>query len=247
MSLRKGIVVAVHASDHSVDLVMVDDGSRKVGVQVQSPNASGRAGTVDLPDVPTRKNKWDITEKVDWDVHATVDMIGRNPVVTGFIYPQVNKMLSSDPKVSIQRTKSDVLRYDDGNGNFGIVHPGGAFIAVGSTPDVYTFPSMADGAMAPDRNTDQKTYMRVSLGGQAVDIVMSPGGDLKITLKKDFTLECQSGTVKATEGLTFDSPTAHFTGEVTSDGDMIAGTVSVQNHVNTGVQKGGDNSGPPAK
>ena len=35
-------------------------------------------------------------------------------------------------------------------------------------------------------------------------------------------------------------------GSITSTQDMVAGTVSVQNHVNTGVQAGSDNSGPPA-
>lgn len=248
MTLRQGIVVAVHPEDHAVDLLMVDNGERLVGVQVQSANGSSRSGSIDLPEAPKRQKKWDITEATDMETIAFVDYVsGRNnPVVTGFRIPQVNSMLSKDPAVTLSRSKSDVMRYDDGKGNFGILHPSGAFIAVGATPDVYDFPSMADGALTLDRNTEQKTYMRVALGGQAVDIVMSPDGDLKISLKKDFTLECQSGTVKATEGLTFDTPKAHFTGEVTSEKDMIAGTVSLQKHLNTGVVKGGDKSGPPA-
>jgi porphobilinogen synthase len=47
--LKKGIVVAVHPEDHSVDVVL-SDGRRLTGVQVSTPNGSTRSGTSDMMD-----------------------------------------------------------------------------------------------------------------------------------------------------------------------------------------------------
>ena len=101
MSLRKGIVVEVHPEDHSVDIVMSDDASRLVGVQVITGNGSTRSGTSDLPEIPKRKDKWDISTPTGQDMHAIVGFFGRHPVVLGFIYPQVNQMLHKDPQLRI--------------------------------------------------------------------------------------------------------------------------------------------------
>ena len=77
MSFRKGIVVDTHPEDHSVDLVMTDDGSRLIGVKVLSQNGSSRSGSVDMPEVSGRKNKWDISQKTGQEVLAAVAFMGR--------------------------------------------------------------------------------------------------------------------------------------------------------------------------
>lgn len=246
MALRRGIVVATHPEDHSVDLVMSDNGARLVGVQVQTPNGSTRSGSVDLPDVPEKPNKWDVSKETGQDMIATVDTLNGQPIVTGFLYPQINQMLSKDPRALVGRHQSDVTWNIDRQGNAQIVHPSGAYIRIGETPDlVPTDGANADGNSKIDRNVGRKVHVRIGLAGQVVVLTMSPEGNVTLKMEQNLDIECVAATVKASANILFDTPKAHFTGEVTSDGDMIAGTVSVQHHVTTGVKSGNELSGPP--
>lgn len=222
MSKRQGIVVATHPEDHSVDLVMLDDGARLVGVQVQTSNGSTRSGTIDLPAVPAKKNKWDITQRTGQDMLALVDYVGRNPVVTGFLYPQINQMLQKDPKALYSRHQSDVEWGIDGDGNIQVTHPGGAYIRIGETPDkVDTAGKNADGNSKIDRNTGRKVNVRVGLAGNAVVLTMTPDGNVTIMLDKDFTIEAKGkGLLKAPDGITLDSPETRCTGNLTVDGAL---------------------------
>src|SRR5574343_844789 len=95
---RKGIVVDTHPEDNSVDLVMLDDGARLVGVKVMAFGASTRTGTIDLPEIPEKKDKWDITKPTGQEVEADVGCIGRQPYVAGFFFPPKNQMLWKDKK-----------------------------------------------------------------------------------------------------------------------------------------------------
>lgn len=197
MSLRKGIVVEVHPEDHSVDIVMADDGSRLIGVQVMTPNGSTRTGTVDLPAIPKRKNKWDVSKATGQDLHAIVGFVGRNPVVTGFIFPQVNQMLSADPTLRITRHQSDVMETLDGKGNYQWIHPSGTYIRFGETPDLEA-PANADGGAKADRNTSLKPYVRLGLAGGAMELTIAPDGSIKVTTQKGFEIEAaEQSTIKA--------------------------------------------------
>lgn len=198
---RKGIVVATHPEDHSVDLVMVDNGERLVGVQVQVPSGSSRSGTIDMPEVPEKKDKWDITQETGQDMHAIVDYVGRVPTVTGFLYPQINQMLFKDPKMRFSRHQSDVMSYIDGDGNIGIMHPGGAFIQIGEKPEKPELASKnADASLKPDRNTGKKVYLRVELAGNVARLTMTPDGTCELLLEKDFDLKAKGDITMEAEG-----------------------------------------------
>lgn len=197
MSLRKGIVVEVHPEDHSVDIVMADDGSRLIGVQVMTPNGSTRTGTVDLPAIPKRKNKWDISRATGQDLHAIVGFVGRNPVVTGFIFPQVNQMLSADPTLRITRHQSDVIETLDGKGNYQWIHPSGTYVRFGETPDLEA-PANADGDAKADRNTALKPFVRLGLAGGAMELTIAPDGSIKVTTQKGIEVQAaEPSTIKA--------------------------------------------------
>ena len=192
MSLRQGVVVATHPKDHAVDLVMVDTGERLVGVQVATPNGSARSGGVDLPDVPEKKDKWDITRETGQDMKALVDFVRGYPVVTGFLYPQVNQVLQKDPKMMYRRHQSDVEWMVDGEGNIQLNHPSGAYIRLGETPDkVDTAGKNADGNAKIDRNTGRKVNVRIGLAGNAVVVTMTPDGAVTFALETDFTIEAK--------------------------------------------------------
>lgn len=198
---RKGIVVATHPEDHSVDLVMVDNGERLIGVQVQVPSGSSRSGTIDMPEVPERKDKWDITQETGQDMHAIVDYVGRVPTVTGFLYPQINQMLFKDPKMRFSRHQSDVMSYIDGDGNMGIMHPGGAFIQIGEKPEKPELASKnADASLKPDRNTSKKVFLRVALAGNVAELTMTPDGTCTLKLEQNFEVEAKGDISLKAEG-----------------------------------------------
>lgn len=216
---RQGIVVEVHPEDHSVDLVMLDDGSRLVGVQVKTMNGSTRTGTVDLPMVPVKKNKWDISKPTGQDLKAIVDYIGRNPYVSGFLFPQVNQMLSKDGQTRIDRHQSDVIETIDGKGNYQWMHPSGLYIRIGETPDLEPLQN-ADGGLAVDRNTDVKPWMRIALPGGKLTITVNPEGQIQIDTQDGVILQAQKAvTVQSAEGINLNAPTVHVSNDLTVGGN----------------------------
>lgn len=226
---RIGYVVATHPDDHSVDLVMADDGSRLVGVQVSTMNGSTRSGSVDLPAVPDKADKWDISKLTGQDMKALVDYYGRTPVVTGFLYPQINQILSKDPKLRYDRHQSDVISSIDGDGNIQVEHPCGAYVRFGETPDKVSLEGKnADANSKVDRNTGRKAFFRIGLGGNAVVVTMTPDGDVTMKLDKDFSVDatgnaniaCKAATVTASESATIDSPETFVKGNLTVDGKL---------------------------
>lgn len=192
MSSRKGIVVEVHPHDHSVDLVMADDGSRLVGVQVATPNGSTRTGTVDLPQIPVRKNKWDIGTPTGQDMHAIVSFVGKHPVVTGFLYPQVNQMTHADPKLQMTRHQSDVVTTVDGDGNIQLAHPSGLFLRIGAAPEKMDYAGKNNDANSViDRNTSSTPYVRLSMAGGKAVLTIAPDGAVLLTTETTVDVQAQ--------------------------------------------------------
>ncbi|EDY2030044.1 hypothetical protein GTB64_004486 [Salmonella enterica] len=219
MALRKGIVVAVHPEDHSVDLIMVDNYARMAGVTVTTSSGSSRTGSIDLPDILPRKDKWDIREKTGQEVFALVDMVVRRPIVTGFIYPQISQMTHNDPKLKYNRHTSDVQTYTDGEGNMGLLHPSGAHITIGTVPDPKDFAGQNfDKSLKIDRNTDKKVYLRVALAGNVAVLTMTPEGECTLHLDKTLNIDCTTATIKASDSIVLDTPKTHITGDLAVDG-----------------------------
>lgn len=216
MSMRIGIVVATHPEDHSVDLVMADDGSRMVGVQVLANSASTRSGAVDMPSVPAKADKWDITKPSGQDMKAIVGFVGRTPVVLGFLYPQINQMTLNDPNTRLFRHQSDVISVIDGNGNIDLLHPSGFSIRIGETPDHINPAGMnADGNLAQDRNTGRKAYLRVSTSGGTAVLTITPDGAVSLTCDKTVDVIAQKEvTVQTPVSVTLDTPNTFCTGNL---------------------------------
>lgn len=242
MTMRQGYVVAVHPEDHSVDLVMADDGSRLIGVQVATPNGSARSGTVDLPDVKQPGDKWDITKPNGQDMKALVSFIGRNPVVTGFLYPQVNQMLLKDPKARRYRHQSDVETLIDGDGNIQVTHPSGTYIRIGETTDPDTLEGKFADKSAVDRNTSKQVSIRVAMAGGTAVLTISPTGAVSLTTQQTVDIEAQGAvTVKSPVRVTLETPLVDV-----PSGDVVASGISLVNHVHKDSMPGPATTGKPA-
>lgn len=231
--MQKGIVVATHPGDHSVD-VLLSDGRRLVGVQVMTPNGSARTGTFDMPAVPARADKWDISKPNGQDQIAIVEFVGGVPLVVGFLFPQISQMTFNDAKMRVSRHQSDVMSVIDGDGNMQISHPSGAFIRLGETADAMDLAAKnTDASLAADRNTGRKLFMRVVVPG-AFDLKITPDGQLTLSLT-------QGAVIDAPDGITLNTPLVSV-----PNGDVVASGVSLVSHVHTGVEPGPANTGPPA-
>ena len=220
--LRRGIVVDTHPEDNSVDLVMSDDGSRLTGVQVLVKSGSTRSGSVDLPMVPPKGDKWDITTETEQEQIAIVGDLGQGaPVVLGFIYPQISQMglKKEDKQVAFERHQSDVTRRIDGEANIDFQHPSGFSIRIGETPDHHVYPATDfDEKLAIDRNVERRPYLRVTSAGATINMVFSPDGAITLTCDQTIDIHAkQDITVKTDATMTLDAA-----GEITiKSGDHI--------------------------
>lgn len=216
--LRLGRVAAVHPEDHSVDLVMVDDGSRYVGVPVLAATASSKTGVFDMPEVAAGGDKWSLSEKRSSEMLAVASMMGGSPlpVVLGFLFPQVNGMLFEDKNRRVMRHASDVYTTIDGDGNMEVAHPSGTYIRIGETPDHEDLTGRDfDGQWAIEKNTGRSPHLQVEVkaaGASKFKLHVDPSGNV--------TLEHSGNLVVRTDG----QATVEVAGQATVE---VGGTTTV--------------------
>ena len=252
MSLRIGRVTAVHHEDHSVDLVMVDDGSRLTGVQVLAVGASSNTGVVNLPEPVATPDKWDLTQRTSRDASAVVGMVGTAWVVVGFLMPQVSQMTFAAGRY-VNRLASDVYTSVDGNGNIELHHPSGAYIRLAETPGHEDLAGQNfDGNWALTKNTGRSLHLQVVVGDTTVHI--TPGGDISIDHPGNLTVNtggdasvtvAGSTTVTSTGAVevnaptvTIDSPSTTCSGNLT-----VTGTTTTGGLTSTGAAGGASITG----
>lgn len=232
MSKKTGYVVATHPGDHSVD-ILLSDGRRLTGVQILSHNASTRTGTAGLPAVPDKADKWDVTKLTGQDMKAVVDFVDGVPLVMGFLFPQINQMTSDDPKLQVSRHQSDVYESIDGDGNWQQVHPSGAYVRIGETPDLVDMAGKnTDGTAAFDRNTDKKVFIRIQTAGGTAMVTCSPDGKVDVVAQQDVTVTTQGAAtveaigivkLKSSQLVIIDAPDAQTTGNLEVLGHLSFG------------------------
>lgn len=184
--LRIGRVVEVHPEDNSVDLVMIDDGSRVAGVQVLSNSATGNTGMHDLPSVDRPGgDKWNITTPTDRDMIAVVGSVGRQAVVLGFLFPQVSQMLFAEKNRKVTRHASDVYTTVDDAGNTELYHPSGTYLRIGTSANHEDLTGKdSDGRWKISRNTDKAVSVRLRVanaGAVKATLTIDPNGNVSLT------------------------------------------------------------------
>jgi hypothetical protein len=204
---------------------------------------------------------------------AAVGYMGKNPVVTGFLFPQVSQMTHDDPKLRMDRHQSDVITTIDGDGNIQLAHPSGLFIKIGSEPGKVDFTGRnTDKNLLVDRNTETTPYVCISMANSTAVLTIAPNGSVTLTTETTIDVTAQGNINVTTKGsahvtasesatvttpqLTIDATTTNITNDLNVGRNLVvAGSTAVQaitaegsdigaDHGHEGVVSGSDVSGP---
>ena len=218
-------VVAMHPEDNSADIVFLDNGARAVGVPIiAGVGASSRTGTVDSPDPTVGVDKWAPQDSNATDVTAVVGWIQNQPIITGFLFPQVSQMLFADRNRRIVRHTSDVYSTIDGMGNAEFYHPSGAYVRFGTSPAHEDLTGKdLDGKWALQAGLP--VHIHIEQAGGVASIDMAPSGAIVVNTASTLDVTA-TGAVNVTAGgatvtaptVKIDSPITHCTGALTVDG-----------------------------
>lgn len=249
MSLTLARVAAVHPEDNSVDLVMVADGAHLSGVQVLSMSASTDSGIAGIaePSATADGDKWSLNEGTDRDLIAAVAYIGRRPVVTGFLFPQVCQMLFKRKNFFINRHPSDVYTTIDDNGNVTVMHPNGTFLQIGTSanPEDLTFKDF-DKKFVTTRNKDKAVFVKLRVvkdDVEAANFTINPNGTVSLQAATGITMSTPGFmSLYASGDFQIQSDTAIrlFGPSVTHNGKNIG-----VSHTHGGVTTGAGTTGAP--
>lgn len=259
-SLELGIVVATYQQGNSVD-VLLDDGSRLSNVQCMVQSGSDSSGHLDLVDIggPVDDTRWDPLAKRAIDMRAIIGFYRRNPVVLGFLLPQINQITFPDKNRRITRHVSDVYTAVDDSGNFETYHPSGTFMRVGATSAHEDLTAKdVDKSWAIKKNTGAavNVHLTVANAGSVVATLnidpngnlvgtfngnadLTVGGTCTINVIGDTVLTTPHATVHASGSVTLDTPTTHLTGNLIVDGTTnIAGQTTLAGVTSNGHDVG---------
>ncbi len=243
--LRLAKVVRAYPDGHSVDLVMYDDNSPVTNAQVMSGQASSRSGASGLiaPTAPP-DGEWGNQDSGDEDVFAIVGYMRGQPLVLGFLRPQVNQLSFGDKNRITYRFPSDVYVTCDGSGNFELSHPGGAFIRIATNPAHESLTGKdTDKKWKRDRNTGAKTHIHIEQGGGVASLNIDPDGNIDLKHAGNLATETGgnlsakvagnavaevSGTTDITSGgnLSITAPQITLNGNTIINGSLTQGTGS---------------------
>lgn len=253
-------VVNWNPESNSVDVVLMQDNRRFSGVQILSKKAGGDFGHYGLG-VPTETG-YDAKTTRKRDVFCVVAFVGANPVVMGFLFPQVTQMLFSkeaDPRyheMEVDRHPSDVFKIIDGDGNFELHHPSGAYIRVAEDP---SFEQLEGKDYLEkwkiEKNTDKRVHIHVEQAGGKAWVDIDPDGNIVVNGP---VLLCQTPKM-IVEGDVTVTGHMHVKGDVGTEGSLKAegdigaggdvtsgdGEVSLASHKHTGVQSGPSQTAGP--
>jgi hypothetical protein len=139
--LRVAKVCDTSPKGNALDLLFLDNLGIARNAQVLSRSAGTDFGDLDMPE-PTKPKDGNVfthKETKDRDIYAVVAMIGGEPVVLGYMPPQVNQLAfdkTKHPNLKISRHASDFYQVTDNEGNTGLIHPSGTAIKIGAPPSL---------------------------------------------------------------------------------------------------------------
>lgn len=229
---RLAKVVRVYPGGASVDIVNYDDGSPMSNVQVLSPVASTNCGMNDLPS-PTAPpdGEWGLQASGGRDMIAVVGFIRGQPLVFGFLFPQVSQMLFDHMNRMVYRHASDVYWTIDGSGNAEFFHPSGAYVRFGTSSAHEDLTGQDfDGKWAiPSR---PPVHIHVEQAGGTAVLNIDPPGNISLTHAGNLTTNTGgnlsatvAGTtsVNSTGAMSLTAPTITLNGNTVINGPLTQG------------------------
>ena len=189
---RLAKVVRTHPNGNSVDLLFFEDGSRASNVLcMASSGASVNSGFVDLPDT----GKGDGEDAWTWDddgksMTAVVGFMRGQPLVIGFLYPQVNQMAFNEKNRMIYRHSSNAYVTMDKEGNIDVVHPSGSFIRIGEkTTEKKMGGADFDGKWEVKQGKPASIHIEVISGSDVLaQVTMKDTGEVLIDTRKGLNM-----------------------------------------------------------
>ena len=144
--LRVARVLKSLPHQNAMDVIYLDSGTTAYAVPVMSHSAGYNHGVHYLPD-PRPKDfngkptdvDLGLGEPGDRDMLAVVANLMSNPIIIGFMYPEVtHNAFEYDkfPDMRVDRHTSDFETITMADGSFCLRHPGGTSIMVGDVPDL---------------------------------------------------------------------------------------------------------------
>lgn len=241
MSMNLARVVAIHPEDNSVDLVMVDDGARLAGVQVLAGAASSNSGRAELHE-PGRTvgDRWTLTEETSRDLIAVVGYVNRNPLVVGFLFPQVCQLLFARKNFRVNRHPSDVYTTVDDAGNVEVYHPSGTYLRIGEAPEHEDLTGQDfDKRWKIERNTGKAVHVQLQVknaGALKATLHIDPSGNVALDHTGDLGVST-AGSIEVSAG---GSIALTSGGLLTHNGKNVGAT-----HTHGGVVPGGGSTAVP--
>lgn len=226
-------VVAIHPGDHSLDALLLRTGARAVGVPVITQGASTTTGQSDLPTMtaPAGEARWNVAARTEQDVLVVLaPTAGGHWVALGFLFPQINAVLSGTPGAKVYRHGSGAWHSIGLDGTVTIGHPSGATATMGPT---------LDGGSPVGGDVDGRWQHGGANAAAAVGLRVAMPSGAVFTIAPD-----GKATLKAIGEAIIDTPLASFTGDIVAEGDVIAGTISLREHTHYAPDGGGETSEP---
>lgn len=212
----------MHPEDNSADILFLDNGARAAGVPIMAgAGTSNRTGTVDQPEPDfVGGSQWEPRDSKKTDITAVIGWIGNQPIITGYLFPQVSQMLFADADRRISRHTSDVYSTIDKDGNAEFYHPSGAYVRFGASPAHEDLTGQdLDGKWL--LQTLAPVYIHVEQAGGMASIDIAPDGAI---------------TIMAAAGVAINLSGGHV---VVTGGDVIADGISLKTHKHRGAASSG--------
>lgn len=194
-------VVFIHPERNKVDLVFLADGRRVAGVRVMSGEASSSSGRTGLvkPDAQDLDDPYAAPARSGRDVIACVAFYDGQPVVQGFLFPEVAECMFPDLDRFMHRTASDFYHTVDGQGNAEWFHPSGAYVRIATAQAHEDLRGKDfDAKFNPRRNAEKQVHIHIEQAGGVASVNIAPNGHIEVVSAVDINVTAGGAvTVKA--------------------------------------------------
>lgn len=193
--IRKGIVVGVHPSRRTVDLVDMQTGRPVAEVQVLAHQLASDGGEWSVPSVtpPPNQQSWTSFPPGGRRMIAAYAMgdDGR-PVIFGFHQPSAGEVVVTDQDRYLWR-KNGVVETVDAAGNYQFQTASGITLRFGSA----TVENVSDVAANGNWNVQAGAPATFTVQGPGWSLVVDDSGNPTVTTTGNVTVNCQDAKIQA--------------------------------------------------